>query len=41
MKNAEKINNGTIKDLSQLGVRAIDDKTLEVTLENPTGYFLS
>lgn len=24
-----------------LGVRAIDDKTLEVTLENPTAYFLS
>ena len=41
MKNAEKINNGTIKDLTQLGVRAIDEKTLEVTLENPTGYFLA
>ena len=40
VKNAEKINNGTIKDLTQLGVRAIDDKTLEVTLESPTGYFL-
>ena len=40
VKNAEKINNGAIKDLTQLGVRAIDDKTLEVTLENPTGYFL-
>lgn len=40
VKNAEKINTGEIKDLSQLGVRAIDDKTLEVTLENPTGYFL-
>lgn len=40
VKNAEKINTGEIKDLSQLGVRAIDDKTLEVKLENPTGYFL-
>ena len=40
VKNAEKINSGEIKDLTQLGVRAIDDKTLEVTLENPTGYFL-
>ena len=40
VKNAEKINSGDIKDLTQLGVRAIDDKTLEVTLENPTGYFL-
>ncbi len=28
-------------DPSTLGVRAIDDKTLEVTLENPVAYFLS
>ncbi|NTF87972.1 peptide ABC transporter substrate-binding protein [Agrobacterium rhizogenes] len=39
--NAEKINKGEIKDLSQLGVKAIDDKTLEITLENPTPYFLN
>ena len=41
IKNAEKINKGEIKDLTQLGVKAIDDKTLEITLENPTPYFLN
>ncbi len=40
IKNAEAINGGDIADLSQLGARAIDDKTLEITLENPTPYFL-
>ncbi|HYF36646.1 MAG TPA: peptide ABC transporter substrate-binding protein, partial [Prosthecobacter sp.] len=28
------------KDFSQVGVRAIDDRTLEVQLENPTPYFI-
>ncbi|MGL4635839.1 MAG: peptide ABC transporter substrate-binding protein [Beijerinckiaceae bacterium] len=41
MKNAEKINK---KDASvkpeDLGVKAIDDRTLEITLERPTPYFL-
>ncbi len=41
IKNAEKINKGEIKDPTQLGVKAIDDKTLEITLENPTPYFLN
>ncbi|MFB2561940.1 peptide ABC transporter substrate-binding protein [Rhizobium sp. IMFF44] len=41
IRNAEKINKGEIKDLTQLGVKAIDDKTLEITLENPTPYFLN
>ncbi|MGI2031503.1 peptide ABC transporter substrate-binding protein [Rhizobium panacihumi] len=40
IKNAEKINKGEITDANQLGVKAIDDKTLEITLENPTPYFL-
>ncbi len=35
LKNAEKIYDGRIKDVTQLGVRAIDAKTLEVTLEHP------
>ena len=39
LKNAEKINKGEIKDLSQLGVQAKDDLTLEFTLEGPRGYF--
>jgi oligopeptide transport system substrate-binding protein len=40
IKNAEKYYNGEITDKSQVGVKVIDDKTLEITLENPTGYFL-
>ena len=40
IKNAEAINGGEITDFDQLGVKAIDDKTLEITLESPTPYFL-
>jgi len=39
VKNAEQIFNGKMKK-DQLGVKAIDDKTLEVTLEQATPYFL-
>ncbi len=39
LKNAAAINQGDITDLSQLGVRAKDDHTLECTLEGPRGYF--
>lgn len=39
IKNAEKINKGEMKP-DQLGVRALDDRTLEVTLEAPTPYFI-
>jgi oligopeptide transport system substrate-binding protein len=38
IKNAEKIYTGEIKDVNQLGVKAIDDKTLVVTLEHPAPY---
>jgi len=41
MKNAYAINKGTIKDLNQLGVTALDDYTLRVELENPTPFFVS
>ncbi|MBU1174264.1 MAG: peptide ABC transporter substrate-binding protein [Alphaproteobacteria bacterium] len=40
IKNAEAINAGTITDFNELGVKAIDDKTLEITLEAPTPYFV-
>lgn len=40
IKNAAAIQAGEM-DLSELGVKAIDDKTLEVTLEVPVSYFLS
>lgn len=38
--NAEKINKGEEKDISKLGARAIDDRTLELSLEASTPYFL-
>lgn len=41
IKNAEAYNLGEIKDANEVGVKATDDYTLEVTLENPTPYFLS
>lgn len=40
IKNGKAIENGEM-DPSELGVKAIDDVTLEVTLEHPTSYFLS
>jgi oligopeptide transport system substrate-binding protein len=40
IKNAAAINAGEITDFDQLGVKAIDDKTLEITLEAPTPFFL-
>jgi oligopeptide transport system substrate-binding protein len=40
VKNAKPFNEGTMHDFSQVGVRALDPLTLEVTLENPTPFFL-
>lgn len=40
IKNGEAVNSGE-KDVSELGVKAVDDKTLEITLEEPTPYFLA
>jgi len=40
IKNAEAINSGKVQSLEELGVRAVDPKTLEVKLEGPTGYFI-
>jgi ABC-type oligopeptide transport system substrate-binding subunit len=41
VKNGEALNNGDLKDLTQLGVRALDPYTLEVTMERPTAFFIS
>lgn len=41
IKNADEIVKGVIKDLDQLGVKALDDKTLQITLNAPTAYFLN
>lgn len=40
VKNAKDFAEGKIKDFAEVGVRARDDRTLEVTLENPTPFFL-
>ena len=40
IKNGEAYNKGQVIE-TQLGVKAIDDYTLEITLEQPTAYFLS
>src|SRR5438132_205221 len=39
IKNGEAFNKKQLADASQVGVRARDDWTLEVTLEGPRGYF--
>ncbi|CAM5780473.1 peptide ABC transporter substrate-binding protein [Brevibacillus borstelensis] len=39
IKNAQAFNNNKAK-ADEVGVKALDDKTLEVKLENPTPYFL-
>ena len=41
LKNARAFNHGEITDFSQVGVKAVDARTLSVELENPTPYFLS
>lgn len=38
--NAEEINKMKEKDFTKLGIKAIDDRTLEVTLRAPTPYFI-
>ncbi|MEO6845656.1 MAG: peptide ABC transporter substrate-binding protein [Chthoniobacterales bacterium] len=40
IKNAEAYGEGKITDFSQVGVKALDDKTLQVELESPIPYFL-
>ena len=41
IKNAEEYYNGEIKDFEQVGVKALDEHTLEYTIKQPTPYFLS
>jgi oligopeptide transport system substrate-binding protein len=40
IKNARAFHEGTLKDFAQVGVTALDDRTLRVELENPTPYFI-
>jgi oligopeptide transport system substrate-binding protein len=41
IKNAKAYNEGTLTDFAEVGVKVLDDHTLEVTLEGPTPYFLT
>jgi len=41
IRNARPYNEGKLTDFSQVGIRVIDDYTLEVTLENPTPFFIN
>jgi oligopeptide transport system substrate-binding protein len=40
IRNAEAFNEGSAKDFSAVGIKALDSETLQVELENPTPYFL-
>jgi oligopeptide transport system substrate-binding protein len=40
VKNAEAFATGEIDDFEQVGVKALDDLTLQVTLNDPTPYFI-
>ena len=41
VKNAEAIATGAEKDLNALGIKALDERTLQVELNAPTPYFIS
>ncbi len=41
LKNAQDYKEGKIEDFAEVGVRAIDDKTLRTELVGPTPYFLN
>jgi oligopeptide transport system substrate-binding protein len=40
LKNGEEYNRGKVTDFAQVGVKALDDRTLQATLRCPTAYFL-
>ena len=40
VKNAEAFNKGQVTDFNEVGVKALDDSTLQVTLNERTPYFL-
>jgi oligopeptide transport system substrate-binding protein len=40
IKNAEALSKGELKDPGKLGIKALDDKTLQINLVSPTPYFL-
>ena len=40
VKNAQAFSEGKLTNFSEVGVHAVDERTLRVELENPTSYFL-
>lgn len=40
LRNGEAYHKGELTDFSEVGARALDDRTLQLTLDHPTGYFL-
>lgn len=40
IKNGAAYNEGTVKDFNEVGIKAPDEQTLEITLERPTSFFL-
>lgn len=41
IKNAKRFNEGELQDFAEVGVKAPDAGTLQITLEHPTSYFLA
>ena len=41
MEGAEAYSTGKLTDFSKVGAKALDERTLEITLNSPTPYFLS
>ena len=41
VKNGEAFYNGEMNDFKEVGIKALDEHTVEYTLEAPTPYFLS
>jgi len=39
VKNAKAVNKGELKDIGAVGIKVIDDWTIQFTLENPMGFF--
>ncbi|HEY0790485.1 MAG TPA: peptide ABC transporter substrate-binding protein, partial [Chthoniobacterales bacterium] len=40
IRNAERFNTGELTDFAQVGLKAVDARTFQVELENPTPFFL-
>lgn len=41
VKGAQEFNSGKLKDFSQVGIKALDDRTFQVDLTRPASYFIN